>query len=76
MGAEDTWGKLQKNYKIGKFGGSSIWLQQALDTGIYFQKYLLSSCLCYLNLVNKVSASDLMKYKIDTKPTLKDLGTS
>ena len=47
MGAKDTWGKLQKNYKIGQFGGSSIWLQQALERGIYLQKYLLSSSLLH-----------------------------
>ena len=45
MGAEDAWDKLQKNYKIGNFGGSSIWLKQALERENHFQKYLLSSCL-------------------------------
>ena len=45
MGGEHTWGKLQKNYKIGNFGGSSIWLKQALERENHVHKYLLSSCL-------------------------------
>ena len=45
MGAEDTWGKLQKNCKIGNFEGSSICLKQALERENQLQKYLLSSYL-------------------------------
>jgi len=45
MGAEDTWGKLQKNCKIGYFEGASLWLKQALERENQLQKYLLSSCL-------------------------------
>ena len=45
MGAEDTGGKLQKDYKIGNLGGSSIWLKQASEGENHLQKYLLSSCL-------------------------------
>jgi len=42
MGAEDTWGKLQK---IAKLVGSCIWLKQALERENQLQKYLLSFCL-------------------------------
>ena len=45
MGAEDTWGKLQKIYQIGNFGGSSICLKKALERENHLHKYLLSSCL-------------------------------
>ena len=31
MAVEDTWGKLQKNCKIGNFDGVSIWLKQVLQ---------------------------------------------
>ena len=34
-----------KNYKIGNFWGSSIWLKQATERENHLQKYLLLSCL-------------------------------
>ena len=55
MGAEDTWGKLQKITKLVILGGSSIWLKQDLERENHLHKYLYHLA-GYLHLVNMVLA--------------------
>jgi len=57
MGAEDTWGKLQKIAKLAilralVFGSNRLWREKISFKTIFY--YLL----CYLHLVNKVLANE------------------
>ena len=57
MGAEDTWGKLQKITKLANLG-ALVFGSNRLWRGEFTFKSIFYHLVCYLSLVNKVLASE------------------